>query len=223
MSKCTIFIVAVQFTEGTWVTISEHFDTKPILEAMMELLIMKVEQKTREGITLSQSSAMGMAEDRARAFRREEGALERRESKVEWSMALERLRCWTGKSIASGEDQSKCLDERENSWKALESWVEWLGWYPRISDTKSWVEKTDTIYAAGECSEALRMLRPPKKDRKEGLVQDQSGRGHPPDQRGIRTWECQRSQSCLWCRKKGKFWGRGIFYLSPVRQNLHCW
>ena len=77
----------------------------------MELLVMKVEPKTREGITLSQSPAMGMAEDRARAFRREEGAFERRESKVDQLMALERCHCWIGKSIASGMDQFGCLDE----------------------------------------------------------------------------------------------------------------
>ena len=39
-------------------------------------------------------------------------------------MALERLCCWIGKSIASGEDHSGCLDEKENSQKASESWVE---------------------------------------------------------------------------------------------------
>ena len=35
--------VTEQFTEGAWVTNREHFDTKPILEAMTELLIMEVE------------------------------------------------------------------------------------------------------------------------------------------------------------------------------------
>ena len=68
--------VAVRFTEETWVIIRKHFENKPILETMMELLIM-------EGSTSSQSPARGMAKDRARAFRREEGTCERRESKVD--------------------------------------------------------------------------------------------------------------------------------------------
>ena len=35
--------VTGQFTEGTWVTNREHFDTEPVLEAPMKLLIMEVE------------------------------------------------------------------------------------------------------------------------------------------------------------------------------------
>ena len=35
--------VAGQFTEGTWVTNRQQFDTKPILEGTTELLIMEVE------------------------------------------------------------------------------------------------------------------------------------------------------------------------------------
>ena len=39
------------------------------------------------------------------------------------------------------------------------------------------MEKTDPIYAAGECNKAQQMLRPPKEVGREALVQDQSGRG----------------------------------------------
>ena len=35
--------VAGRFSEGTWVANREHIDTKPILEALTEFLIMEVE------------------------------------------------------------------------------------------------------------------------------------------------------------------------------------
>ena len=168
--------------------------------------------KARKEITLSQSPACGMVEDRARAFRWEEGVFEKKESKVDRSMALERWHCWIGKSVASGEeDQSGCLDERENSWKASKSWVEWLEWYPRISDTKSWVEKADPVYAIGECREALKRWG-------KRLWSNTSLVGsHPPDQIEIWVWECQRNQWCPWCRKEGKFWEWRIFLRRPDR------
>ena len=54
MSVYTVFVATTfnlmvtvrltgRFTEGTWVTNREHIDTKPILEATTELLIMEVE------------------------------------------------------------------------------------------------------------------------------------------------------------------------------------
>ena len=106
--------VAGWFTEGTWVTNREHFDTNPIWRQRQKIWSWRWRRpKAREGTTLSQSPVWRIAEDIARAFRWEEGAFERRESKVDWSLALERWRCWIGKSIASSEDHSGCLDEKK--------------------------------------------------------------------------------------------------------------
>ena len=75
--------VSGRFTERTWVANREHIDTKPILEAKTEFLIIEVETLGKGRDHIEQSPAWGIAEDRARGFRRAEGAFKRRESKVD--------------------------------------------------------------------------------------------------------------------------------------------